>query len=126
MCTRNQFDSRAHRSIGTWLVLAAVLACLGPTGCHSYRALPQAAPTKANGPAPAQRDIEAIADDYLSVRLEHNPELGTTYSLPGARHDRLTDHSPEAQVAWQAREDAWLAELSAIAAAWNPATAPRA
>jgi uncharacterized protein (DUF885 family) len=33
-------------------------------------------------------------------------------ALPDARHDRLTDNSPEARVAWQAREDAWLAELS--------------
>lgn len=34
------------------------------------------------------------------------------YSLPGARHDRLAENSPEARVAWQARQDALLDELS--------------
>jgi hypothetical protein len=93
------------------LVLATALLCLGPTGCHSYRALPDAALAEANGATFAQRDVEAIADDYLSALLEYHPELGTRYSLPDARHDRLTDNSPEARIAWQAREDAWLAEL---------------
>jgi len=102
-----------NRRADTRLILAAALLCLGATGCHSYRALPDAAPADANGAALAQRDVEAIADDYLAALLEHNPELGTLYSLPGARHDRLTDHSTEARAAWQAREDAWLAELGA-------------
>ena len=92
--------------------MAAALLCLGPTGCQSYRALPDTGLTEANGATLAQRDVEAIADEYLSALLEYHPELGTRYSLPGARHDRLTDNSPEAQAAWQAREDAWLAELS--------------
>jgi uncharacterized protein (DUF885 family) len=115
MQTSHQADTRVrrNRSIGTWLVLAAALACLGPTGCHSYRALPDAAPTAAQGKAPAPRGIEAIADEYLSALLEYQPEMGTYYSLPGARHDRLTDRSPQALAAWQAREDAWLAELDA-------------
>ena len=110
----NQPSSRTdcNRSTGTWLVLAAALLGLGSTGCHSYRALPDAALAEANGTALVQRDVEAIADDYLSALLEYHPELGTLYSLPGARHDRLTDNSPEARAAWQAREDAWLAELS--------------
>jgi uncharacterized protein (DUF885 family) len=55
-----------------------------------------------------------VADEYLAALLEYHPELGTLYSLPGARHDRLTDNSAAARAAWQAREDAWLAELSAI------------
>ena len=111
----NQLDLRTNRnrSTGTCLALAAALLCLGPTGCHSYRALPDAALAETNGATLAQRDVEAIADDYLSALLEYHPELGTMYSLPGARHDRLTDNSPEARAAWQAREDAWLAELSA-------------
>ena len=115
MPAENQPDSPTDRyqSTGRWLVLVAALRCLGPTGCHSYRALPDAAPAELHGPTLAQRDVEAIADEYLSALLEYAPELGTMYSLPGARHDRLTDHSPEARAAWQAREDAWLAELDA-------------
>jgi len=114
MRVENQPNSRSdrNRNTGTWSVLAAALLCLGPTGCHSYRALPDAALAEANGPTLAQREVEAIADEYLSALLEYRPELGTMYSLPGARHDRLADNSPEARVAWQAREDAWLDELS--------------
>ena len=114
MPVENQPDSRPgrNRNTGTWLLVAALL-CIGPTGCHSYRALPDAAPAATHGPTLAQRDVEAIADEYLAALLQYQPELGTLYSLPGARHDRLTDHSPEARAAWQAREDAWLAELDA-------------
>lgn len=104
---------RRSRNTGPWLVMAAALVCLGPTGCHSSRTLPDAVPAEAKGTTLAQREVESIADDYLSALLEYRPELGTQYSLTGARHDRLADHSPEALAAWQAREDAWLAELDA-------------
>ena len=46
------------------------------------------------------------------------PEAVTQYGVPGRRQDRLTDNSLEAQKAWDAREDAWLAELKQI----DPAT----
>ena len=104
---------RRSRNTGPWLVMAAALVCLGPTGWHSSRTLPDAVPAEAKGTTLAQREVESIADDYLSALLEYRPELGTQYSLTGARHDRLADHSPEALAAWQAREDAWLAELDA-------------
>ncbi len=120
MPAENHLNSRSdrNRNTGTWLwsgtwLLAAALLCLGATGCHSNRALPDAALAETNGPALAQRDVEAIADEYLSALLDYRPELGTIYSLPGAHHDRLADNSPEALAAWQAREDAWLAELDA-------------
>lgn len=64
--------------------------------------------------APTHRAIEEIADEYLAARLERYPELGTQYGIAGARHDRLTDNSPEALAAWNAREDAWLQELETI------------
>ena len=63
---------------------------------------------------PAQRSVETIADEYLAALLERNPTMATSYSIEGARHDRLFDNSPEASAAWQASEDAWLAELEAI------------
>lgn len=62
------------------------------------------------------RGVEEIADEYLAAYLERHPETGTYYSLPGARHDRLIDNSLESLEAWQAREDAWLAELTALEA----------
>ena len=60
------------------------------------------------------RNIEAIADEYLAALLERRPEMGTNYSLPGARHDRLPDNSLAALAQWQTREDEWLQELDGI------------
>ena len=60
------------------------------------------------------RNIEAIADEYLAALLERRPDMGTYYSIPGARHDRLPDNSLESLAAWQQREDAWLSELDQI------------
>jgi uncharacterized protein (DUF885 family) len=62
------------------------------------------------------RSIEVIADEYLAALLQRHPEMGTYYSIAGARHDRLTDNSLEALAAWQHREDAWIAELERIGA----------
>jgi uncharacterized protein (DUF885 family) len=76
--------------------------------------VPGGPPAKAAGIEHAPRDVETIADEYLTALLEYRPEMGTYYSLPNARHDRLTDNSLGAQAAWQAKEDAWLAELSAV------------
>lgn len=62
------------------------------------------------------RSIEAIADEYLAALLVRFPSMATSYSIAGARHDKLYDNSLEALAAWQAREDEWLAELDAIGA----------
>ena len=60
--------------------------------------------------------IEAIADNYLEEMLQRYPSTATYYSLPGKRHDDLYDNSPDALIAWQVREDSWLAELTEIGA----------
>lgn len=102
-----------HRSRGTRWTLAAALLSVSLAGCQSPGPLPDATLAPPAGAAQATRAVEAIADDYLSALLDYRPEMGTYYSLPGARHDRLGDNSAEALAAWQAREDAWLAELDA-------------
>lgn len=58
--------------------------------------------------------IEALADEVLEATMERYPTMGTYYSIAGARHDRLPDNSLDGLAAWQAREDAWLAELNSI------------
>ncbi|MDX1379551.1 MAG: DUF885 domain-containing protein, partial [Xanthomonadales bacterium] len=87
-------------------------------GCGREAADPgaaTAAPAVDSAAAPVtRRGIEAIADEYLAALLEYGPDLGTLYSLPGARHDRLPDNSAGARAAWAAREDAWLGELGAL------------
>ncbi|MGA8203091.1 MAG: DUF885 domain-containing protein [Woeseiaceae bacterium] len=91
--------------------LLLVLSALGLASACGRSSEP--ASKAASEPAP-RRSIEAIADDFLAAYLERYPTLGTYYSIPGARHDRLFDNSPEALGAWEDREDAWLAELDAI------------
>ncbi len=60
--------------------------------------------------------IESIADNYLEEMLQRYPSTATYYSLPGMRHDDLFDNSSDALLAWQAREDFWLAQLTEIGA----------
>ena len=40
--------------------------------------------------------------------------MATSYSIEGARNDKLYYNSLQALAGWQAREDAWLSELEAI------------
>jgi uncharacterized protein (DUF885 family) len=76
---------------------------------------PQAGAAAAAGGADAlARQVNAVADEYMAALLERNPELVTFYGIPDGRHDRLTDNSPAALRAWQAREDAWLARMAAV------------
>ena len=61
-----------------------------------------------------QATIESISDEYQQGLFEHYPELGTSYGLPNARHDGLTDNSLNAMTEWQQREDRWLQQLNAL------------
>lgn len=99
-------------------IVPGVLACLLTLGCgeDTHESNLQSNSSIPGPASPAARSIEEIANDFLAAYLERHPELGTNYSLPGARHDRLFDNSPEALAAWQLREDQWLAELQAIGA----------
>ncbi len=90
-------------------VLIAITAWLLLVGCESES--PAAIEPVTETPP---RGVEEVADEYLAAMLERYPTLGTSLSLEGVRHDRLTDNSLEALSEWQAREDAWLVELEAI------------
>ncbi len=64
--------------------------------------------------APPPSAIEQLADEYLAELMDSDALMGTYYSIEGARHDRLPDNSLAAMAAWEAKEDAWLAELERI------------
>ncbi len=96
--------------------MAIALALVMLVACGHQAAMPgsPASPLPTAGQVASHRSIEAIADEYLAALLEVQPELGTLYSLPRARHDRLRDNSLAALAAWEAREDQWLRELEAV------------
>ena len=82
-------------------VCASVLACGGGSA-------------PAAKPEPPDARVKAFADTFLSAYFDRNPEAATLYGVPGRHHDALTDNSLAAQRAWEAREDAWLAELKQV------------
>jgi len=97
---------KASNNIKFTLVLLAAWGCLA-AGCYQETRVA----IKQPGAVSQQRTIETIADEYLAAQLRRYPELGSLYTIPGARHDRLTDNSLEALAAWHVREDNWLREL---------------
>ena len=95
----------------TLLILFVSLVALA---CGEKHPAEPAATT--NTPVVIQKSIEAIADDYLAALIVRMPSMGTNFSIPGARHDRLMDNSLDALLGWQSREDNWLQELEIIGA----------
>ncbi len=65
-----------------------------------------------NDSVPAR--VKDLADTYLAAYFERHPDEATLDGVADGPHDRLPDDSPLALADWRAREDAWLAELSAI------------
>ena len=108
----------------TLALLGALAVSCGPTPPdRSEPASPKPAATRSGegGPGAARTGeggadarARAAADAFLAAYFDWFPETATQYGVPGRRHDRLTDNSLEAQKAWDAREDAWLAELKSI------------
>ena len=75
---------------------------------------PSVAPAPDARGATAARQVVAIADDYLARWRDAFPEVNTTNGIPGARHDRLNDNSPQAEREWRAKEDRWLEQMRRI------------
>ena len=75
---------------------------------------PSVAPAPDPRGATAARQVIAIADDYLARWRDAFPEVNTTNGIPGARHDRLNDNSPQAEREWRAKEDRWLEQMRRI------------
>ncbi len=93
---------------------ALFLACVLTVGCSADRE------------DPAARAL-ALADVYVSDYFARSPESAIEAGYTGAALDRLGDYSLESTLAWQAREDELLGEVSAIdarALAGTPAAVP--
>lgn len=72
------------------------------------------APAQAQVADSVGRRVTALADEYMAALMERSPEFATQLGIAGARNDRLTDNSPAALRAWEAREDAWLRQVSTV------------
>jgi uncharacterized protein (DUF885 family) len=94
--------------------LRPALSALAPTAAILAAACgrpAERADTTTKDPAAA---VTALADEYFAGLIERTPELATFWGLKDARHDRVSDASPEALQRWRAREDAWSARASAV------------
>ncbi|HKG90243.1 MAG TPA: DUF885 domain-containing protein [Gemmatimonadaceae bacterium] len=89
------------------LPLAAALLA---AACASSGGAPAARQAAATPDAAAAR-VTALADTFVAAYLDRFPEVVTFNGIPGGRHDRLSDNSLDALRRWEAREDAWLAEV---------------
>ena len=91
-----------HSRLAVCLSCAVVIGCSGP---------PE---STAVAPEPADANVQALADAYLTGYLNQVPETATYYGIPGQTHDKLSDNSPAALARWHAQEDAWLGAVRAI------------
>jgi uncharacterized protein (DUF885 family) len=100
------------------LVFGCACAIAAAFGCQA------AEPPKPAPPArePSDARVRSLADAYLEGFFDRNPDQVTVYGIPGRRHDKLPDNSLDALNAWQAKEDAWLAQAKQI----DPATIDQA
>lgn len=98
---------RPHRLIV--LLTAVALLCVFPW----LRVHPQAGQTLSAVDTAAAR-VTALADECVGEYLLFFPEQATLLGIPEAANGRLTDNSLAGLRAWQAKEDAWAAQLDKI------------
>ena len=93
--------------------LALALPLLAACACAPRVATTATNTTPGNPDALAAR-VTAIADAYVRAYDERNPASSLFDGRPDVHPARLPDNSPAARRAWEAREDAWAAELARI------------
>jgi uncharacterized protein (DUF885 family) len=102
---------------------AFVCGCLIAASAACDRGTKGPVPAAATTAEHPDTRVRALADAYLEGYFRRNPDQVTLYGVPGRRHDALPDNALDALRAWQAKEDAFLAQAKQI----DPATveAPR-
>lgn len=106
-------DTFPARQLGYPSAMRPLLLCLVlPLALSCSSGNPSA--STAPAPIPAGPRVAELADAYMKSWLDAFPENATYFSLPGARHDRLTDNSLAALQAWQKTEDELASQLSRV------------
>ena len=95
----------------SWLLSFRAVSIVLFCGFASWSCSRNAGPSP---PQPADGRVRELADAYLNAYLERYPETATFFGVPGRHHDTLSDNSLPALRAWEAREDAFLAQARAI------------
>jgi len=93
--------------------MALLFAVAGLCVFTCLRLIPQTGPTPSSVDLMAGR-VNALADECVREYLFFFPEQAAFLGVPDAANDRLTDNSLAGLRAWQAKEDAWAAELAKI------------
>jgi uncharacterized protein (DUF885 family) len=93
---------------------AFVCGCLIAASAACDRGTKGPAPAAATTAEQPDTRVRALADAYLEGYFQRNPDQVTLYGVPGRRHDALSDNSLDALRAWQAKEDAFLAQAKQI------------
>ncbi|HEU4885315.1 MAG TPA: DUF885 domain-containing protein [Longimicrobium sp.] len=91
--------------------------CSATVASFVLAACAPAAPISTPRPGTATGDaarVAALADEFVRAYMAAAPEEAEQWGVPLERHDALTDNSLQGVRAWQAREDAWAAELGRI------------
>ncbi|MEP1469648.1 MAG: DUF885 domain-containing protein [Halieaceae bacterium] len=91
--------SQITRLLSLTMILAATLSGMGQSA-HAQSADPDT--------------LEALADEVVAASMARYPQWATFLGQEDARHDQLFDNSLSALDAWQAKEDGWLARLTAM------------
>jgi uncharacterized protein (DUF885 family) len=90
------------RSAAALLTAVSFLACGG------------ASPSESPAAGPPDVRVRELADAYVEGFFDRFPEQATMVGAPGRSHDKLTDNALSALQAWEAQEDAWLADVKVI------------
>ena len=90
-------------------ILALLVALCFSAGCSD-----RSAETGNTGGESTAAKIERIANEFVDGYYHHYPEVVYEVGYVGAPMDRFGDHSEATTASWNARVDAWLAELDSI------------
>ncbi len=96
------------------IALGALALVTAPRADHVLEAQVQQAASETTLADSLATRVRSLADSYIFQGLARFPEIGTQLRLPIANHAAISDNSIAGLREWQALEDEWHAEVSAI------------
>ena len=113
--SRQPYPIRAAIAAASAALFAA--ACSSPVRDESAAAKPAPGVPATTGAPDTVAAVNALADRYVDAVLDFDPTVTYFTGVPVTAHDRLPRNSAAEIAAWDAQEDAMLADLARIDAA---------